>query len=407
MEKSSLQNNESFLQKKYFLKHKDIDVLSFVFNQRYEITEVLDVLNEEHIPVGVKNNEVMSLTDALQDWWKHRSIPASRNNLEQGLTKLNIKITSELLEKSFGLSLTDHYWICPEGANLQWHKINYYENPFSEDIGKILFDNSLISGKKINFYSPDNSSDGNLQKKWIVEQDGKRALIKGGDIFSPQESFNEVIAAEIFRRLDIPHANYEIVSKDDKKIFYSKTTNFTTETIEFINANHIVKAFKYDESSIYEFFVRCCEKSGLERELFEKTMNQMFLVDFIVLNKDRHFRNFGFLRNSETLEWLGFAPVFDTGNSLYEGLADIDLKDSYFLDSKNTIAKPFASNHYDQIKMLPVKKFCSNLNFDSLNDIDVFVASVLEPNTRLSEERKSLVSKNIKERVNLAKELLQ
>ena len=39
----------------------------------------------------------------------------------------------------------------------------------------------------------------------------------------------------------------------------------------------------------------------------------MFLVDFIIANKDRHYRNFGFLRNSETLEWIGLAPVYDSG----------------------------------------------------------------------------------------------
>lgn len=33
------------------------------------------------------------------------------------------------------------------------------------------------------------------------------------------------------------------------------------------------------------------------------------------MNKDRHFNNFGVLRNTETLEWLGMAPIYDSGSS--------------------------------------------------------------------------------------------
>jgi hypothetical protein len=34
-------------------------------------------------------------------------------------------------------------------------------------------------------------------------------------------------------------------------------------------------------------------------------------------NKDRHFTNFGALRNSDTLQYTGLAPIFDTGTSLF------------------------------------------------------------------------------------------
>ena len=33
-------------------------------------------------------------------------------------------------------------------------------------------------------------------------------------------------------------------------------------------------------------------------------------------NKDRHLNNFGLLRDSNTLEYIGFAPIFDSGNSM-------------------------------------------------------------------------------------------
>lgn len=42
----------------------------------------------------------------------------------------------------------------------------------------------------------------------------------------------------------------------------------------------------------------------------------MIVCDSIIANTDRHLRNFGFIRDIDTLEWR-FAPLFDSGNSLW------------------------------------------------------------------------------------------
>lgn len=384
--------------KTFILKHKDINVLKFSFNENYEIDSVLEIFNEAHIPVGI-NLDKNKITSSFQNWWLHRSIPASRDKLEQGLQNLNVKTVSELINKSYGLSLTDHYWIQDENINLKWKDINFYENDFSEDVGKALFDGVNISNNNPILNSPDNSSDGNLRKKWIIEN-GKRFLIKGGDVYSPQESFNEVIAAELMERLNINHAKYKIIHDKQKHIFYSKTLNFTTEQVELVNASHIIKESEYNKKeNIYEWFIKNCENKGIKRELFEKDLVKMFAIDFIIANKDRHFRNFGFLRNSENLQWIGLAPVYDSGNSLFEGLADIDLEGNYFTDSKNIQAKPFAENHEEQIKLIPINKFCKYLDFSKLNGFSNWVLDLLKNNDRLSEKRKTLICKQLEKRI--------
>lgn len=43
----------------------------------------------------------------------------------------------------------------------------------------------------------------------------------------------------------------------------------------------------------------------------------MIVCDFILANKDRHFDNFGAIRNIETLEFERVAPTFDNGCSLW------------------------------------------------------------------------------------------
>ena len=393
----------------YTLKHKNINVLSFSFNEDDSVLTVEKIFNGKHLPIGILNNENLSLSTALTKWWNHRTIPASRNLLENGLKILKINAPTELLKKSLGLSLTDQYWICPENADLEWHKINYYENSFSDSVAKALFDNdrTLESKKDINLFSPDNSSDGVQRKKWAIKKDGTRVLIKGGDVFSPQNAFNEVIASEIFERLCIPHAEYRILEDQEKHVFYSETPNFTDEKTEFVNASHIIESFKADENkNPYDHFIYACKNMGIKRELFEKDLNAMFLVDFMIENRDRHFRNFGFLRDSETLEWKGLAPIFDSENSLFEGLADVDLENEFFLDSKNIQVKPFAQNQAEQIAMLPVAEQCQNLDFSKLNGMGEWTRKLLTQNNRVSEKRKDLVAKLLEERVEMARNII-
>jgi hypothetical protein len=58
----------------------------------------------------------------LNDWWIGRAIPASRSGLQDALLALGIASPTYLLEKCYGLSLSDQYWICPKGSALEWEE---------------------------------------------------------------------------------------------------------------------------------------------------------------------------------------------------------------------------------------------------------------------------------------------
>ena len=65
----------------------------------------------------------------MRSWWEDRSIPASRMGLDEVLVKMGISQKNELLVKSFGLSLSDQYWINPDGK-LTWDKVNFLPMSF-------------------------------------------------------------------------------------------------------------------------------------------------------------------------------------------------------------------------------------------------------------------------------------
>lgn len=42
-------------------------------------------------------------------------------------------------------------------------------------------------------------------------------------------------------------------------------------------------------------------------------LDRMIVLDHTIANGDRHLNNFGLVRDADTLEWLGSAPVYDCG----------------------------------------------------------------------------------------------
>ena len=93
--------------------------------------------------------------------------PASRQGIRRALDELGVATAQSLLEKCLGLSLSDQYWIRPAGSALRWSEVNFFEHPFSDDVGNILFGRGS-SGDPVSLMSPDNTSDGWLKKKWTI-----------------------------------------------------------------------------------------------------------------------------------------------------------------------------------------------------------------------------------------------
>ena len=57
----------------------------------------------------------------------------------------------------------------------------------------------------------------------------------------------------------------------------------------------------------------------------------MYLVDYIMMNYDRHMRNYGVVRDVDTLKITRLIPIFDTGQSLN---CDKLLYEMNFIDGK-------------------------------------------------------------------------
>ncbi len=349
------------------------------------------------MPVGISYKRGIVDRAMLNQWWTERSIPESRSGIREALETLNISNTKTLLVRCFGLSLSDQYWIKPQERNIAWDEVNFFENPFSEDVGDILF-GGVKDGKELDFSSPDNTSDGCLKKRWKII-DGKRCLIKGGSNPFRQQPFNEVIASKIMELLWIPHVSYELLWLGNTP--HSVCEDFVTAETELVSAWWILQTQKKENSqSLYQHFKKCCEDLGIQD--VETAMNRMLVLDYLIANEDRHLNNFGVLRNAETLEWLGFAPIFDSGSSL-----GYDKLPPQIRVGKDIICKPFKKAHEEQLKL--VTDF-SWIDFCKLANVADVIAEVFAQDKNqewINEERVQAIQTATEKRIRALQDIAQ
>ena len=347
------------------LMHKRVQVAELELDDATGLIQRIGtVYAPDHLPIGIPIRKGVTDRAALNEWWTDRSIPASRSGVREALETLKITSTKILLVRCWGLSLSDQYWIRPEDSDLTWDSVNFFENDFSDDIGDVLF-GAKKKTDGLDFSSPDNTSDGNLKKRWKIIN-GKRCLIKGGSNPFRQQPFNEVIASEIMERLGIPHVPYTVMW--NKGAPYSVCEDFITENIELVPAWRILKTQKKDNStSVYQHIINCSNTLGIKDAV--PYLDRMIVLDYIIANEDRHFNNFGVIRHAETLEWLGFAPIYDSGSSL-----GYDKMPAQMRSEKEVVCKPFKNHHSEQLKL--ISDF-SWIDFDSLSDIGELITDVL------------------------------
>ena len=293
---------------KCILMNKNTEVLVAEYNTVSKFFDrIIEVKNIDYAPYILKSfyikddiNDTPFRTN-LSEWFRGRGIPNWRDKLDLLLHRLDISAPTELLDKAFGLSLSDQYWLKPIDSNLKYDDINFFDNDFdyAEFLEASLSLNSKIVKKETSLKTPNNTTDGMLKKAWIIE-DGTRYLLKGGYKNEILQPFNEVLASMICDKLGFNHVPYTLdVYKD-------------TELITAYQIRNDMK--KHDNTDDYEEYIKKLEENGISNA--REKIENMYILDFLIMNEDRHLNNFGIIRDVNTLKWLDVAPIFDNGMAL-------------------------------------------------------------------------------------------
>ena len=230
------------------------------------------------------------------------------------LHRLNITAPSELLDKAFGLSLSDQYWLKPYNLDISYDDINFFDNefPYTEFLEASFSKNSKTITSINSLKTPNNTTDGMLKKAWVIKN-GTRYLLKGGYKNELLQPFNEVLASEICRRLGFDHVEYTLDIYKDTVV--SICPCFITKDTELITCYQIRNDVKrHNNIEDYEEYIKVLENNGIKAARIK--MENMYILDFLIMNEERHLNNFGIIRDVNTLKWLDVAPIFDNGQSL-------------------------------------------------------------------------------------------
>ncbi|HEY9060042.1 MAG TPA: XRE family transcriptional regulator [Pseudobacteroides sp.] len=317
----------------FILKKKDIALIDFnlSWNALGEITyQVNNILvNDVLLPYNFK-------VDTLISWLQHRFVPKNRAFVESILGSLvgnNEPRLISLLGITLGLSLVDDYWVVPHDSSYLWKDYNLYDNNFSEVLALSAFTGHITKVSGV-ISSPEPTTNGMLRKCWrrinnevLLYKAGTEGYSNAG-----KEPYSEYYASQVALAMGLDAVTYDL--ERWKGVLCSTCKLFTSESLSFISAFDV-----FGNMPVSEILSNSSDNT-------KNKLLDLMAFDAVVINEDRHFNNFGFIRSNTTGELLDVAPIFDNGVSLLNYGLDSDLLnlDEYLQSRQMTFAFIPATN---------------------------------------------------------------
>ena len=258
--------------------------------------------------------------EGIIKWLEHRVIPKNRAFVDEILKTLGLSInnTKGIIDVCKGLSLNDSYWVVPADFSGTFKEFNLYENRFSEVLSLVAY-TGVGTANKAFTTSPELTTQGMLRKAWRFTQNDGIYLYKGGTegfANSGKEPYSEYYACQIAKAMGLNAVEYDL--ENWKGILASKCKIFTDINTSFISAGRIVKTGGIKG---------CLDYYNSLGTNFAESLKSMLVFDAVIYNEDRHFGNFGLLRDNHTGQIIAPAPIFDNGISLFNYAMEDDIKD--------------------------------------------------------------------------------
>lgn len=251
----------------------------------------------------------------LNRWFNDRAIPNGRQYLEEILQREGCATPAAYLVKNLALSLCDTYWICPASLrSLTWDEVNLFSHQ-----GEEL---TFHDGEGRAFYTSSNASlTGSLDKS-AVYRDGGWHLIKedGGLSGEGLQNINEAFASYIHRRQGwLRYVDYSLNYDETGVPTTCECRYFTNASQELVSAFDVTGGSQgtyHGEEELHRF-ADICVANGLTYEHVQRFLDYQTMTDFVITNTDRHWSNWGVLRDPETCRFLSMAPIYDSGTSMF------------------------------------------------------------------------------------------
>lgn len=263
------------------------------------------------------------------------------------------------------------------------------------------------------------------EKKKTLVYNNKKYLVKFPDpireknknISYINNAFSEYVGSNIFRIVGFNTQNTIL-----GKYMYNGKEKIVCACEDFTNENYVLYEFESLALSTnpdkkigteLEDILEVVEESKMidtidTREKFW----DMFVIDSIIGNTDRHNGNWGFILNNKNKK-IAFAPIYDCGSCLNPMLEDIELEKFNDTELKNLAINCYSCikengkkiNYMTYIKSMKNeecnKAICRMYNKIDIEEINKFIDEILY----MSDVRKEFYKRTIKLRYDILKEV--
>ncbi len=269
-----------------------------------------------------------------------------------------------------------------------------------------------------------NNYRGSEKKKTLI-YNNKKYLVKFPDpireknknISYINNAFSEYVGSNIFKIVGFKTQNtilgkYEYKGKEKIVCACEDFTDDENVLYEFENLALSTNPDKKIETELNDIMEVIEENQMIDTEETKKKFWNMFIVDSLIGNTDRHNGNWGFLLNKSTGK-IEFSPIYDCGSCLNPMLEDEELKKINDTELKNLAINCYSClkengkkiNYMTYIKQMKneecnnaIKRLFNNIN---LTEIKKFIDNI----ECMSEVRKEFYKKIIEQRYNVIKEV--
>jgi hypothetical protein len=282
---------------RYILYNDDIQVATFSVHNSV-ITEFIP-----QIPELLPKQICHATADGFASWLRERAVDLNSVKHRSLMNELvGSRDRTTIAVRTHMFSISDTFTCFEEGEFVPRLQLCRPED--QNTVSDFILVSSDTSLRSLRISTPNASTDGSFTKTWKYEGDAWW-LYK----IQPKASTEaEVAISRVLRSIDWDAAEYCYVGKYRKRV---KTKNFLHPK-EFFEPYDSFRFFFDDPSDNDDVIYQNIASLGPE---FEAAWKRILLADAVFVNTDRHMRNFGVIRSSETGKILRLAPNFDNNQA--------------------------------------------------------------------------------------------
>lgn len=261
--------------------------------------------------------EIIDSIDLVRSFFSHRFLSLGRDHAKQLCSLFGINqphtVRNRALAclKCHAVSASDSYWVKESDDEILWKDVNVRKNKITSII-EVALDGQFSSTVSATAH-PDLTTGGSFRKSW-VQRDNKLFLVKSDQTNDNLNTRMEVLASEILDCFEnVNHVKYwgEVHKTATEPIYTCVCENYCTEELSTVHALEVIEYCRVLNMD----FKRWALNS------YKHKFANIAVLDYVLLNTDRHVENYGFYFDNTTGEIIDFLPLYDHNLSLISDLA--------------------------------------------------------------------------------------